>query len=40
MGLFVCQALARVIEARVFVEESLIFVGTTFRVDIPLREWK
>jgi signal transduction histidine kinase len=37
IGLFLCLSLANVIGAEVFVEKSLILVGTTFRVDIPLR---
>ena len=40
IGLFFCRALARVIGAQIFVEKSLIFIGTVFRVDLPLRGWK
>lgn len=38
MGLFVCRSLARAINAKVYVEKSAIFFGTTFRVDIAYKE--
>ena len=37
MGLFICQSLARDIEAEVSVEKSLIFIGTTFCVNITFK---